>query len=361
MAVAVRSKLPPLTLSTEPSTLESEATHPALVKETSTVGDLISFTDRGPRRSSPVKSNLRRRSVGDIESFGDKRRKSLQRQGSLKGLPLAKANNRGHTLTPSQNEQSPTSPEKDDIPITSRRRISRRESIMNALRDDLEKIPCLHALRRFSSVTSQEDDDGKVFGDSDVEDDQLNSTTRRYSRRTSGVIRCDSRWSDSSQESNPGILTETELRKLQMIHALNKMDGKGPNTARKVSIDSQTGEVAVLEASFLRGGKRGSIATHVLMKARSRRKNPEIMSQKPNDIIIPDNVSQRKRTDSEERADQQKEKSMKIFQMLKKAEKPKLAAIGGSISETPTSMTREDSVKEGVLQSFRKRLRRKKV
>lgn len=344
-------KLPSLTTST--TTLETETTRPALLKETSTVGDLISFTDRGPRRDSPVKTLRRRRSVGDSGSFLQ-RRESLQRHGSLKALPSVQR----HSSLSLQDGHFSASPDDDNQLDTSRRRRSRRDSMMNALRDELEKIPCLQAIRRFSSVTSQDnDDDMKVFADSDTEDDLNSTNRRRLSRRTPSVFRSESCRSDSSQESIAAPLTEYELRKLQMIYTLNRMDGKEPVSGRKKSMDSLTGEVAVLEASFLKGRKRGSIATHVLMKARKRRNSNNTAQSKTN-ITIPDDLPEKTPSEAEQRAEAQKEKSNKIFQLLKKAEKPKL--VGISDPEKNEGEKKMDAVKDG-LASFRKRLKRKKV
>lgn len=344
MATAAVRNLPPLELNSP--ILEAENSRPTLVKETSTVGDLISFTDRGPRRESPLKR--RRKSSGDLDVYATPRRKSVQRQNSLKDLSFVR-----RKLSSSTPPEDP-SPE-ELATYRARRRQSRSDAMLNVLREDLEKIPCLQSLRRFSSQTSVEE--GGPFSDSDGDDTAV-FTNRRHSRRTSSVFRSESRKSDSSMESVSGdALSEHELRKLRMLYTLNTMDGKQTAAARKKSIDS-TGEVAVLEASFIRGRKRGSIATHVLMKARSRRSNGDTGKSKAN-VVIPDNPSPTKKSEAEELAEAQKEKTQKIFQLLKKNEKLKQSGIV-TAREPETTPIREESPKD-ILQTFRRKLRRKKV
>ena len=342
VAAAVRPvpRLPSLNVSS--TSLESETIRPTILKETSTVGDLISFTDRGPRRASPVKNvRLRRRSVGDDAPL--RKKGILQRQGSLKGLPFAQQ--RYASISPQG--RLPISRE-EPRPGVSRRRKSRRDSMLNALREDLEKIPCLRALKRFSSV----DSDVIHVLESDAEDDPTYTFPKQRSR-TSSVF---SRLSDSSQEDLPdGVLTENEVRKLRMLQTLNRM-GRKKSMCRKTSMDSMSGEIAVLEASFLKGRKRGSIATHVLMKARKRR-DAEGAGQSKSSMIIRDESPQTTRSEADILAEAQKEKSQKIFQMLKRSEKPKLVGITGDNNQAEKP---KDTVLDG-LASFRKRLRRKKV
>ncbi|XP_060593908.1 uncharacterized protein LOC132748342 [Ruditapes philippinarum] len=318
-----------------------------LVKETSTVGDLISFTDR---RISPVRQVHRRRgSTGnaDITNF---RRKSLQRSDSEKSLSQRSRKSSVSVAWESEN----VSPDLD----TSRLRTSRRNSMMNALRDDLGKVPCLTALKkrpslRQASVDENEYDD--PFNPSDSDDDRISPYRRKSTRRSSNMIRRESRLSSSS-ESTSGILTEAEQRKLRMLQTLNTMNGGNKcNYKRNNSIDSQ-GEIAILEASYGRGKKRGSIATHVLMKTRHKKGPLTDLKTNKAEVIL-GSPSPVEKSDNEIMSEEQRDRSMKMFQMLKKNEKPKLIGLVGKPKD---SITKEDVAKESIL-SFRRRLKRKRT
>lgn len=345
MAAATLAAAPHLDL-TIPGSAEDD--RPSIVKETSTVGDLISFTDR---RISPVRQVRRRKSTGNADPTPF-RRKSLQRSDSERSLFSYRSRN-SSSSTPF-GENSCFSP--DDEPDSSRNPTSRRNSMLSVLREDLSKIPCLKALKKHSPKASITEEDDEIFDNSDTDEERFSPRRRRTSRRASSIYRRDSRLSMSSTESFHGGLTEAELRKIKMLETLNKMDGQMRQHKRNPSIDSQTGELAILEASFGRGKKRGSIATHVLMKTRKRR-SPLIETVKNRSDIIIGVSTPPEKSESEVVAEEQKQTASKMFQLLKKSEKPKLVGLVGKHKD---SLTKDDIAKESIL-TFRRKLRRKKV
>ena len=319
-----------------------------LVKETSTVGDLISFTDR---RVSPVRQVHRRRGSTGTADFANFRRKSLQRSDSENSVNQRSRKSSVSVAWGSEN----VSPDLD----TSRQRSSRRNSMMNALREDLGKLPCLTAVkkRRNSSKQSivENDDYDDPFNPSDSDDDRISPYRRKSTRRSSNMIRIESRMSSSS-ESTSGILTETEKRKLKMLQTLSTMNGDNKcKYKRNNSIDSQ-GEIAILEASYGRGKKRGSIATHVLMKTRHKKGPLTELKTNKSEVIL-GSPSPQGKTENEILTEEQRDRSLKMFQVLKKNEKPKLI---GLVGKSKDSITKEDVAKETFL-GFRRRLKRKRV
>ncbi|XP_045167047.1 uncharacterized protein LOC123530343 [Mercenaria mercenaria] len=346
MAAAVLAAATRLDLS---SVVNDGENKPALVKETSTVGDLISFTDR---RISPVRQQRRRRSSTGNTDVSQFRRTSLKRSDSERSVLSFRSRN-SSSSTPLK---TPFSPEDD--PDTSRQRTSRRNSMLNALREDLGKVRCLKALKRHSikSWMSEEDDDNDPFDPSDSDGERISPYRRKTSRRSSNMVRRDSRLSMSSSESFSGALTEAELRKLQMLQTLGKMGGQENRHKRHDSFDSQSGEIAILEASYGRGKKRASIATHVLMKTRRKRGPLTEINATKADVLL-GTPSPVQKTEEEVVTEEQKERSQKMFQMLKKTEKPKLV---GLVGKSKDSITKEDVAKESIL-SFRRKLKRKKI
>jgi hypothetical protein len=131
--------------------------------------------------------------------------------------------------------------------------------------------------------------------------------------------------------------------------------GNKCNYKRNNSIDSQ-GEIAILEASYGRGKKRGSIATHVLMKTRHKKGPLTDLKTNKAEVIL-GSPSPVEKSDNEIMSEEQRDRSMKMFQMLKKNEKPKLIGLVGKPKD---SITKEDVAKESIL-SFRRRLKRKRV
>lgn len=306
-----------------------------LVKEQSTVGDLISFTER---RISPVRQPRRRHSLSDADPPPtSKRRSSLLKSFTDRSSPVK---NRRRSSTVSPNYE----------PDTTRRRTPRRDSLINVLREDLSKITCLKALKRFPSVQSDITDVGQeeVFSMSESDDERYSPNRRSRSRRLSSLNRRDSRRSLSSTDSTTGVLTDLELRKLRMIQTLNTMNGQ---TRHRPSLDSQNGELAILEASYGRGKKRGSIATHVLMKTRKRKEHASDINKKSDFVLGSSSPVQRR--ESVILNEEQKERAQNFFNVLKKTDKTKV----GSERESPA---KEETAKE-VMLSFRRRLRRKKV
>ncbi|KAL4226239.1 hypothetical protein ACF0H5_014223 [Mactra antiquata] len=346
MAV-VGERAPPLDLSS--INQEEEL---GLIKETSTVGDLISFTDR---RISPVRQVRRRHSFGEIEQ----NKQPIRRQSSLKSLTDRRSPVKSRSRKNSRSFTERFSPEKSSIspldePNTSRRRqTNRRESMINFLRDDLSKIPCLTALQRFPSVRSDnaEIDDG-VFDTSESDDERYSPRRKTRGRRSSSFNRKDSMRSFSDSSDSFGILTESELRKLRMIETLNKMNGK---KSQRQSIDSEFGELAILEASYGKGGKRKSIATRVLMKTQKKKtKDPQAIIKSKEFVL--GKTSPTKRPESELLREEQQEKAQKFFNIFKKADRSGATSAADSDTETAN---KPDPAKDALM-SFRRRVRRKK-
>ncbi|XP_052266404.1 uncharacterized protein LOC127868549 [Dreissena polymorpha] len=251
---------------------------PALLKENSTVGELVTFPNRTTRskqgrtvsgqRSKDDSRIIRQNLGGPAEGRKLRRTKSerslnqLAEQMSIKKRPASL----------SSLEQSELSDDREISPKTLRKRSERRRhSMMEALKDDLEKLPRLQALMKPSYTNRSDGPD--VSDVSDADDNAWEDSARRQGRRrrSSSVFRSGSRKSVGSGDFAP-VLTEAELKKLKLIQNMNLSgnNAKSRGFDRQFSHDSQNGEVAILEASFARGGRRTSIATHVLMKARSR-------------------------------------------------------------------------------------------
>ena len=327
-----------------------------LPKEGSFVGDLISFGDINTQR----KSDVRRRSDSlSSDSDGLGRRQSLQKTFSerdLRRVSLSRSPIKGRRKSIDIVHDSP------DGDSNARGRTTRRESMMNALRHDLEKVPCLEAIQKRHTNRQESNDSDQIFehSDSDRESVSPTRTGRRLTHRRS-TFRADSQISGvslSSYESLSVSLTENEVRKLKMLQTLAIMgDGKGQ---KKQSVDLGTTESAILEASFLRGKKRGSIATHVLMTARKRQEamGPKDPS-KPNVVIGKSFDPPTPRSESEVIADELKERANRLFNIMKGPDyKPKLPSLFGSKEKDPTA--KEDAAKDALL-GFRRKIRRKKV
>ena len=350
-----------------------------LVKELSTVGELISLTDRPIRRQSEARSESiltsrsegarrsrsrdRRRSSGSksVSPIDGKRRRStsLNRRDSVysptKGTPFSRKNSINNLIPLSRRGSTSLSrrsslnllipsPENRASP-TKNLKSSRRESMLNILRGELEKIPCVLAVHKRRQSPDKEpdkelDEDG-VFLDSETDDDASSRTSgRRTIRRQSSLQQL-----RRSSSITPAGLSEAEIRKLQMIQTLNQM-GVTPRGYRKNSMASISGEAAVMEASY-GTRKRGSIATRVMLVANTRNHPPDNKSyakEKSSSI-----------SDAEEMSDDSKQKSQKVLDLLKKPEKFKLPGLVGK-----KSASTEDVAVESM-NAFRRKLRRKKV
>lgn len=364
MAAADAGLVPRLELSCAMKDEEEELAK--LVNETSTVGDLVSFTDN---RISPVRQIHRKHSHEDADEFPLR----------LKSLKISDTDEIGKGCGSKQCStisNSPFSPEKSisTSPLneedTSRKRLGHRDTMLNVLRENLASIPCIKAVRKHpinNSFTKFERGYGTRFKVNNMNEDRISQH-----RRT--IFGCDSRMSASSIASSRGFVTTTEQRKQRMIQTLDKIKGHARRYRRSNSVDNHTGEVAILEASYGRGKKRASIATHVLMKTRKRRVHPANRDVNKADIFI-GAASPVGKSEIEILSEEQKERSTKMFQMLKNAEKlseeqKELSAKVLKKSEKPNliglmgkgkdSTTNEDVAKESHL-SFRSKLRKKKV
>ena len=110
---------------------------PGLLKETSTVGDLISFADL-TKRQSPE----RRKSLTEVNAPGNARGR---RRSNSFGSRFSRSSLTSPTKTARAVEYASPPPRRSHV--------SRRESMLNLLREDLQKIPCLEALQRHYSKT----------------------------------------------------------------------------------------------------------------------------------------------------------------------------------------------------------------
>lgn len=366
MAAADAVLVPGLELSSAMKAEEEELPQP--VKETSTVGDLVSFTDN---RISPVRQLFRRHSNEDLGEFS-LRRKSLKQFDSDRGPGKGYGSRRRSSISNSPfSPDTPISTSPLDEQETPRRRIGHRDAMLNALRENLANIPCVQAVRKhqdINALTKNERGYGTRFKVNDTNDDRMSPH-----RRT--IFGCDSRMSASSNASSQGILTTAEQRKRRMIQTLGKMTGHAGRYKRSNSVDNHTGEVAILEASYGRGKKRASIATHVLLKTRRLRVHPANRDVNKADIFL-GRASPVGKSEIEILSEEQKERSTKMFQMLKnaeklseeqkamsvmkvltKSEKQKLIGVMGNEKELTT---KEEMAHESNF-SFRSKVRRKKV
>ena len=247
-------------------------------------------------------------------------------------------------VTPSPERRSPTKALKN----------SRGESMLNALRGELEKLPCLiavHQRRQSPDKQSSDTDPDKdnVFIESGTEDESTPSERRKLKKQHSFQTR--------RASSITPALSEAELQKLQMIQTLTKMGATPRRLSRKGSMMSESGEAAVMEASYgMR--KRGSIATRVMLVAAKRKPATQV---DPNAQKLSARKSQQNtpavRPDPEDLSEDQKQKSQKVLDLFKKPEKLKLPAIVG---KNKANVTQEE-VAVDVMNTFRRKLKRKKV
>ncbi|XP_052778604.1 uncharacterized protein LOC128216051 [Mya arenaria] len=319
----------------------ASALTPNLEKEHSTVGDLVSFTDR---RTKPLQNETfqRKRHLSESDVRDDpksSRRHSLRRTSSVGSL----VSTQSRTLSLSNAREDENEKPDELLSKTERRRNRRRQSMMNLIRDDLDKIPCLQALstRRSEAVESDVEPD---------ENDDIESwsprPTRRTRRSSSVFTMSEARKSIASFEGS--VLTESEIRKLRMLQTLNKMDSKANSRyKRNDSVDSQLGELAILEASFGRG-RKSSIATHVLVKTKHQRKAFTDRGHNQKADLF-GRAKSPKRRESLMVAEEQQERAKKMFQMLsKKQESPR----GGN--------EKGGDVAKNVMMGFKRRLRKKR-
>jgi len=321
--------VPPLKLDVE----EQDGLH--LLKEHSTVGDLISFPVRKPP-ADIIRDRTRRLSESDVndESPHPSRRQSLRRTSSVSSL-LSLDKSR-HPSESDTRDDAFESVADENVSKSDRRRLKRRQSMINAVRDELDKIPCLLAL---SGRREQEDSDAECPTDNEA--DERTQRARR-SRRRSSVL---SRVSFSSSDGT--ILTDSELKKIQMLNTLNKMDGKETfRQKRQQSIDGM-GELSILEASFARP-RRTSVSTHVLMKTRTRKQTLEEIKNSQN-VDVLGKAEPLKRRESEILLEEKQARALKMFQTLvKKQESPR------------TERTKENSP-TALFKGLKRRLRKRKV
>ena len=346
-----------------------------LVKELSTVGELVSLTDRPVRRQSDgrrdsfptsrsegTRSRGRRRRSSSAKSASPDnadriRSVSLSRRSpSRKGSVSLSRHNSLQNVIPTSRRESVSLSRRSSILNSSSEdrespmknlKLSRRESMLNVLRGELEKIPCILAIHKRRESPDKEPDDeteaDPVFGDSETDDDS-NST---YKMKTQPrQARC------ASSLTPVSALSDAEIRKLQMIKTLNQM-GVTPRGYRKNSTVNISGEAAVMEASYA-ARKRGSISNRVMLVASKRKYNRHTQTP-PHQRVTAREVSGSVSSDTEDMTEDQKQKSKKVLDLLKKPEKLKLPGIVGK-----QASSKEDIAVESM-NMFRRKLRRRKV
>lgn len=338
------------------------------LRESSTIGELISLTDRPVQRQSH--SISRRGSLPTSRSEGTDGRGSRKDSGTKSVSPVVgsprkrsisrsrKNSSRRESVelsrrsTPSNNVPTP-----DDRQSPSKAmRTTRRQSMMNVLRGQLEKLPCLLAVHKRRQSPEKDADKDNVFTDTETgtetESESVTSDRRKLLKQNSLKYRRTS--------SVTPVLTEAEIRKLQMIQTLNQMGVTPRRLLRRDSNLSDSGEAAVMEATY-GARKRGSIATRVMIVAAKRKSHlslnaTETPDAKTNSIPKPTAMGMYGfQSDSEDLSDDKKQKVTKLLDILKKPEKVKLPSISGKNKAT------SDEVATETLNVFRRKMRRRKV
>ena len=347
------------------------------LREPSTVGELISLTDRPIRRQSVVQA--RRGSLPTSRSEGTRSRsRGRQRTNGAKSVspviasPKRKSSistsRRNSILNSSRRESAELSgrnsgvPTPDDRESPSKGNRTRRQSMLNVLRGELEKLPCILAVHKRRQ--SPDKDVDNVFTDTETgnetEAESVPSSRHTLSKKNSFKTR-----RTSSVTPVDPILTDAEIRKLQMIQTLAQMGGPQRRLSRKDSMNSESGEAAIMEATYgMR--KRGSIATRVMLVAAKRKSNMSLISSdshasesKQKLAPLPINTSKETpavTSDSEDFSDDQKQKASKVMDLFKRPGNMKpLPGIGlGKVKSS------EDTAVESM-NVFRRKLRRRKV
>ena len=344
------------------------------LREPSTVGELISLTDRPIRRQSQGQG--RRGSLPTSRSEGTlSRSHSRQRKSGAKsvspviGTPKRKrsvsTSRRNSILSSSRRESAELSrrssisnnvPTPDDRESPSKGNRTRRQSMLNVLRGELEKLPCILAVHKRRQ--SPDKDIDNVFTDTET-GNETEAESIPSSRHTLSKANSFKNRRRSSVTPVDPILTDAEIRKLQMIQTLNQMGGPHRRISRKDSMLSESGEAAIMEASYgMR--KRGSIATRVMLVAAKRKSNLSLISSdtqasesKHKLLPLPKKETPSVTSDSEDFSDDQKQKVSKVMDLFKRPDKMKLPGIGKGKSS-------EDVAVESM-NVFRRKLRRKKV
>ena len=347
------------------------------LRESSTVGELISLTDRPIRRQSLGQG--RRGSLPTSRSEGTRSRsRGRQRKSGAKSVsPVTGSPTRKRSVSTSRRNSILSSSRRESAELSRRSSISnnvptpgdrespskglrtRRQSMLNVLRGELEKLPCILAVHKRRQSPDKEIDN--VFTDTETgnetEGESASSSRRTLSKTNSFKLR-----RTSSVTPITPVLTDAEIRKLQMIHTLNQMGVNPRRLSRKDSLLSESGEAAIMEASY-GARKRGSIATRVMLVAAKRKFNSSVISfetqaseSKPKLLPLPktSKETQSVTPDSEDLSDDQKQNTSKVLDLFKKPDKMKLPGIGKSKASS------EEMAMESM-NVFRRKLRRKKV
>ncbi|KAK3601749.1 hypothetical protein CHS0354_016112 [Potamilus streckersoni] len=330
--------------------VHSSSMQSSLTKEMSTLGELIR-DEEVKRDSKTCLEGYGRLSKNESLNLKQKltRCDSITRKPCLKRIEFDTFSNK---VTVSRKKSYPGDCSQDKLDSASKVRLSRRQTMLNALRDDT-KLASLPAPRRNNTMRNIDSDGsllntGLVVIDKEVGDHWSKKGTH-FIKQKGVAARMDSRRdsSISSPELYEPVFMEEEIKKLRMMETLNLMGQKHQRRlSRKDSSSRLFGKMTAMEES-LNQRRKARISTTVLTGAQKKQKKSktqtaistsfDLSKAEKKEIKTPNDISEDERG-----------RVISVLNNMKKVEKRQRASID------------EETGNESI-NTFRRRSRRKKV